>query len=152
MDGPEKPLYRVVGGSGTYVDPHRLTSDLEDILHHTHITGKQAPGNIARARELLAETAVPDDVRRQYEVRITDLEYKWHLHRPADLVRLALQNHKPVRTAAKKREEWLQAAREARDAFYAFVAAHPEAHQKWGGDVPAIEVLIERRQALRSGE
>lgn len=150
MDDQRKPLYRVVGGSGTYADPHRLRSDLEHLLHRIYPAGNNTLGQIAQAREMLARTEMTDEARRRYEDRITDLEYQWYLRRTSDLVRLALQSHKPVSTAAQKREELLQSARAAREAFYAFAAQHPSIHEQRRGEVPIVEELVARHEASRS--
>jgi hypothetical protein len=54
MDEQREPLYRVVGGSGTYANPHRLRSDLEHLLGRIYPTGNSTLGQIAQARKLEA--------------------------------------------------------------------------------------------------
>jgi hypothetical protein len=152
MDDQREPLYRVVGGSGTYADPHRLRSDLEHLLARIYPSGNSTLGQIAQAREMLARTDVTEEMRSRFEERITDLEYQWYLRRTHDLVRWALQAHRPTNTAAQKREELLQRARVAREAFYAFAAAHPAIHEQRRGEVPTVEELVAKHEARRSTE
>ena len=144
MDDQKEPFSRLVGGSGTYADPYHFRSDLLQKINHIHPVGRYVPGQIAEAREQLAQTDVPDDVRNELEERLDDLEYRWHLGRAAHLVQQAYQPFKPEATAAKKRAEFLQQAHAARDAFYEFAQAHPAVHQKRRDEVPLIEVLMEK--------
>lgn len=152
MDEQREPLYRVVGGSGTYANPHRLRSDLEHLLHRIYPAGNNTLGQIAQAREMLARTDVTEETRNRLEERITDLEYQWYLRRTSDLVRWALQSHKPANTAAKKREELLQRAHAAREAFHAFAAQHPAIHEQRRGEVPTVQELVAKHEARRSTE
>jgi hypothetical protein len=152
MDEQREPLYRVVGGSGTYANPHRLRSDLEHLLGRIYPTGNSTLGQIAQAREMLGRADVTEETRSRFEERIIDLEYQWHLHRTSDLVRLALQSHRPVSTAAQKREELLGQARAAREAFYAFAAQHPSIHEQRRGEVPTVEELMARHEARRPAQ
>jgi hypothetical protein len=48
--------------------------------------------------------------------------------------------------AAKKHAELLHQAHEARDVFYRFANTHPEIHQKRGGEVPPIDVLVQKHK------
>ena len=147
MDEPRLPLTRIVGGSGTHADPYRIRNDLEHLLHRIYPAGNQTQALLAQARQLLARTDMSDETRAGYEQRLDDLDYQWHLHRTADLVRWAYRQFAPLHHAERRREELLQQAHAAREAFYEFAARHPAIHECWNGEVPPVEELMAKYQA-----
>lgn len=144
-----KPLYEVVGGSGTYADPMRMKSGLLNLINRITSTGRRVPRQIAEARERLAEVDVTEEIRCQLGEQITVKEYLWHLNRAAHLVQQAMGEHRPASMAAAKREELLSEARQARETFFEFATMHPAIHESQQGKVPPVEELLARYEARR---
>ncbi|HMI09745.1 MAG TPA: hypothetical protein VK497_05115 [Candidatus Saccharimonadales bacterium] len=147
MSSQQEPFYRITGDSGTYADPHVLSSDLLSMIERIPVGGYHyIPAQIAVAREKLVVTEVSDGTRAKLEMRLLQKEYSWYRARTGYLVQLALQQRLLAR-----REKLLQQARDSRQAFYAFAASHPDVEVTgFGPDIPSVEEIVARIEASRA--